>query len=217
MVKICTINFKSFDSLISNTSHRASLHDSFIQFNALLTSETTPQLCTLVYTLWFPYCRKCLNQVPTGGTRLQSLMLGSEAYVQIVIAGAGGAAHLPGSLIDNLWLPASTPLLAIGVPVSASALDIRLDSLLSIVQVYCTIICQGGVPVAAVASLLAVRMLGVGDPDLQLRLGAPAPAPSLSLSLQIALLVSYNIGKLGIWESKSGKEAVAVANGFVFV
>ncbi|KAL6325850.1 hypothetical protein AAG906_031020 [Vitis piasezkii] len=72
---------------------------------------------------------------------------------------------------------ASTPLLVIGVPVSASALDIRLDSLLSIVQLVIAFNAMQrprGVPVATVAinnatnaSLLAVRMLGVGDPDLQ--------------------------------------------------
>ncbi|XP_034707070.1 phosphoribosylaminoimidazole carboxylase, chloroplastic-like [Vitis riparia] len=101
----------------------------------------------------------------TGGQWAKMNHLGSEAYVQIVIAGAGGAAHLPG------MVAASTPLLVIGVPVRAAALGIRLDSLLSIVQM------PRGVPVATVAinnatnaSLLAVRMLGVGDPDLQVRL-----------------------------------------------
>ncbi|XP_010246294.1 PREDICTED: phosphoribosylaminoimidazole carboxylase, chloroplastic isoform X2 [Nelumbo nucifera] len=82
-----------------------------------------------------------------------------ERGIQIIIAGAGGAAHLP----------ALTPLPVIGVPVRASSLD-GLDSLLSIVQM------PRGVPVATVAinnatnaGLLAVRMLGVGDADLQAR------------------------------------------------
>ncbi|KAJ6359982.1 hypothetical protein OIU77_004063 [Salix suchowensis] len=80
--------------------------------------------------------------------------------IQIIIAGAGGAAHLPG-MVASL-----TPLPVIGVPVRASALD-GMDSLLSIVQM------PRGVPVATVAinnatnaGLLAVRMLGVGDADL---------------------------------------------------
>ncbi|WCJ43853.1 phosphoribosylaminoimidazole carboxylase putative / AIR carboxylase putative [Euphorbia peplus] len=84
--------------------------------------------------------------------------------VQIIIAGAGGAAHLPG-MVASL-----TPLPVIGVPVRGSSLD-GMDSLLSIVQM------PRGVPVATVAinnatnaGLLAVRMLGVGDPDLLARM-----------------------------------------------
>eukprot|EP00258_Populus_trichocarpa_P030647 XP_024446666.1 phosphoribosylaminoimidazole carboxylase, chloroplastic isoform X1 [Populus trichocarpa] len=84
--------------------------------------------------------------------------------IQIIIAGAGGAAHLPG-MVASL-----TPLPVIGVPVRASALD-GMDSLLSIVQM------PRGVPVATVAinnatnaGLLAVRMLGVGDTDLLARM-----------------------------------------------
>lgn len=84
--------------------------------------------------------------------------------IQIIIAGAGGAAHLPG------MVAALTPLPVIGVPVRASALD-GLDSLLSIVQM------PRGVPVATVAinnatnaGLLAVRMLGIQDADLLARM-----------------------------------------------
>ncbi|GAV66765.1 AIRC domain-containing protein/ATP-grasp domain-containing protein [Cephalotus follicularis] len=87
-----------------------------------------------------------------------------ERGIQLIIAGAGGAAHLPG------MVAALTPLPVIGVPVRASALD-GLDSLLSIVQM------PRGVPVATVAinnatnaGLLAVRMLGVGDADLLARM-----------------------------------------------
>ncbi|KAK9292380.1 hypothetical protein L1049_020347 [Liquidambar formosana] len=87
-----------------------------------------------------------------------------ERGIQIIVAGAGGAAHLPG------MVAALTPLPVIGVPVRASALD-GLDSLLSIVQM------PRGVPVATVAinnatnaGLLAVRMLGIGDADLQARM-----------------------------------------------
>ena len=88
---------------------------------------------------------------------------GSDAAARgfkVVIAGAGGAAHLPGMLASL------TPLPVIGVPVPLSTLD-GLDSLLSIVQM------PGGVPVATVAignarnaGLLAVRMLALSDPDL---------------------------------------------------
>jgi 5-(carboxyamino)imidazole ribonucleotide mutase len=81
--------------------------------------------------------------------------------LSVIVAGAGGAAHLPG------MLAAVTPLPVIGVPVPLKNLD-GLDSLLSIVQM------PAGVPVATVAvggarnaGLLAVRILGAGDPALQ--------------------------------------------------
>ena len=81
--------------------------------------------------------------------------------VEVIIAGAGGAAHLPGMLASV------SPLPVIGVPVPLAYLD-GMDSLLSIVQM------PAGVPVATVsiagarnAGLLAVRILGVSDPDLR--------------------------------------------------
>ncbi len=81
--------------------------------------------------------------------------------LQVLIAGAGGAAHLPG------MLAAVTPLPVIGVPVPLRHLD-GLDSLLSIVQM------PAGVPVATVAvgaarnaGLLAVRILAATDPGLR--------------------------------------------------
>jgi 5-(carboxyamino)imidazole ribonucleotide mutase len=84
--------------------------------------------------------------------------------LQVVIAGAGGAAHLPGMIASM------TPLPVIGVPVPLAHLD-GLDSLLSIVQM------PAGVPVAAVgigaarnAGLLAVRILGATDAALRARI-----------------------------------------------
>src|SRR5690242_7632741 len=88
----------------------------------------------------------------------------AERGLRVVIAGAGGAAHLPG------MVAAATPLPVIGVPVPLAKLD-GLDSLLSIVQM------PAGVPVATVAvggarnaGLLAVRMLATGDPALLARM-----------------------------------------------
>lgn len=81
-----------------------------------------------------------------------------ERGIKVIIAGAGGAAHLPG------MLAALTPLPVIGVPVPLKYLD-GMDSLLSIVQM------PAGVPVATVAignarnaGLLAARIIGVADP-----------------------------------------------------
>ncbi|MBA3621804.1 MAG: 5-(carboxyamino)imidazole ribonucleotide mutase [Euzebyales bacterium] len=90
----------------------------------------------------------------------------ADRGLRVLIAGAGGAAHLPG------MLAAATTLPVIGVPVPLAKLD-GLDSLLSIVQM------PTGVPVATVsiggaanAGLLAVRILGVGDQRLAEALAA---------------------------------------------
>lgn len=84
--------------------------------------------------------------------------------LRVLIAGAGGAAHLPGMLASH------TPLPVIGVPVEATSMQ-GLDALLSIVQM------PAGVPVATVAvgggrnaGLLAVQMLATGDAALYRRL-----------------------------------------------
>ncbi len=89
----------------------------------------------------------------------------AERGLRVVIAGAGGAAHLPGMLASV------TPLPVIGVPVPLRHLD-GMDSLLSIVQM------PAGVPVATVsiggarnAGLLAVRILAASDDGLRRRMG----------------------------------------------
>ncbi len=85
-----------------------------------------------------------------------------ERGLKVIIAGAGGAAHLPG------MVAAMTPLPVLGVPVESAALK-GLDSLLSIVQM------PGGVPVGTLAigkagainaALLAAAILGLGDPAI---------------------------------------------------
>ncbi|MDQ4055702.1 MAG: 5-(carboxyamino)imidazole ribonucleotide mutase [Actinomycetota bacterium] len=97
----------------------------------------------------------------------QMLAYGKQAAdrgLSVIIAGAGGAAHLPGMLASV------TPLPVIGVPVPLKFLD-GMDSLLSIVQM------PAGVPVATVAiggarnaGLLAVRILAASDPDLRVKM-----------------------------------------------
>jgi len=88
----------------------------------------------------------------------------ADRGIEVIIAGAGGAAHLPGMVAS------ATPLPVIGVPVPLARLD-GLDSLLSIVQM------PAGVPVATVsiggarnAGLLAVRILASSDPALRARI-----------------------------------------------
>lgn len=95
---------------------------------------------------------------------LQWGKLAADQGVKVIIAGAGGAAHLPGMLASVSSLP------VIGVPVSLGKLD-GMDSLLSIVQM------PAGVPVATVsidgaknAGLLALKILGVSDSEIQKKL-----------------------------------------------
>ncbi len=90
----------------------------------------------------------------------------ADRGLKVIVAGAGGAAHLPGMLAAVTTLP------VIGVPVRTTALD-GMDSLLSIVQM------PRGVPVATVAidggrnaGLLAAQIIALGDPALGGRLGA---------------------------------------------
>src|SRR3954469_18806264 len=102
--------------------------------------------------------------------------------LKVIIAGAGGAAHLPG------MVAAVTPLPVIGVPVPLAQLD-GMDSLLSIVQM------PAGVPVATVsiggarnAGLLAVRILGASDPAIQAGVDAQRAAMSDTVKAKDAKL-----------------------------
>ena len=92
----------------------------------------------------------------------------ADRGVKVIIAGAGGAAHLPGMVASETNLP------VIGVPVQSRALQ-GLDSLLSIVQM------PGGIPVATMsigssgaknAGIFAARILALSDPSLRTRLEA---------------------------------------------
>lgn len=116
--------------------------------------------------------------------------------LKAIIAGAGGAAHLPGMLASV------TPLPVIGVPVPLKYLD-GMDSLMSIVQM------PGGVPVATVsiagarnAGLLAVRMLAAHDPELlarmtdfQQELNDQATEKGKRLRTKVASAESFGFGK----------------------
>jgi len=111
--------------------------------------------------------------------RLFDFAKGAKAVgFQVIIAGAGGAAHLPG------MAAAMTPLPVLGVPVESKALK-GLDSLLSIVQM------PGGIPVATLAigtpgaknaGYLAAQILALADPALAGRVAAFRAAQTLSVS-----------------------------------
>lgn len=109
-----------------------------------------------------PFEINVLSAHRTPDKALEYARTGRERGLKVFIAGAGGAAHLPGVVA------AMTPLPVIGVPVKSSNSIEGLDSLLSIVQM------PGGVPVACVAvdgamnaGILAVQIIATGDPELQ--------------------------------------------------
>jgi len=113
-----------------------------------------------------PYEIRVVSAHRTPEAMLEYGRSAEERGLKVLLAGAGGAAHLPG------MLAAVTNCPVIGVPVALARLD-GLDSLLSIVQM------PRGVPVATVAingaanaGLLAVRMLALSDPALSDRLSA---------------------------------------------
>ena len=115
----------------------------------------------------------------------------SSRGIKVIIAGAGGAAHLPGMLASVTTLP------VIGVPVSLSKLD-GMDSLLSIVQM------PAGIPVATVsiggaknAGILAARILGTNESALQKKL--------IEYGQSLASLVAEKNEQLKAEISKGGK------------
>ena len=110
------------------------------------------------------YEARVISAHRTPAMMLQYAAEAADRGLSVIIAGAGGAAHLPGMVAS------ATPLPVIGVPVPLKYLD-GMDSLLSIVQM------PAGVPVATVsiggarnAGLLAVRILGASDPTLHARM-----------------------------------------------
>jgi len=108
-----------------------------------------------------PYEVRVVSAHRTPDVMYEYARTAAERGIRVIIAGAGGAAHLPGMTASMTSLP------VIGVPVPLEKLD-GLDSLLSIVQM------PGGIPVATVAignaknaGLLAVRILGTSDDKLR--------------------------------------------------
>lgn len=111
-----------------------------------------------------PHEAKVVSAHRTPGLMVNYAKEASGRGIKVIIAGAGGAAHLPGMVASLTILP------VIGVPVQSRALS-GLDSLLSIVQM------PAGVPVATVAignsknaGLLALQILAISHPELQQKL-----------------------------------------------
>lgn len=130
--------------------------------------ETMREACAVLDELQVPYEKKVVSAHRTPDLMFQYAETAHARGLEVIIAGAGGAAHLPGMVAAKTVLP------VIGVPVKSSALN-GLDSLLSIVQM------PGGVPVATVAigkagatnaGLLAAQILGIKYPEIQERFAA---------------------------------------------
>ncbi|UDK98506.1 5-(carboxyamino)imidazole ribonucleotide mutase [Lysinibacillus sphaericus] len=124
--------------------------------------ETMKHACDILDELQVPYEKKVVSAHRTPDLMFEYAEAARGRGIQVIIAGAGGAAHLPGMVAAKTTLP------VIGVPVQSRALN-GLDSLLSIVQM------PGGVPVATVAigkagatnaGLLAAQILSTTDIEL---------------------------------------------------
>lgn len=130
--------------------------------------ETMKHACDILDELAVPYEKQVVSAHRTPDLMFEYAEAARGRGIQVIIAGAGGAAHLPGMVAAKTTLP------VIGVPVQSRALN-GLDSLLSIVQM------PGGVPVATVAigkagatnaGLLAAQILSTTDVELAVKLDA---------------------------------------------
>jgi 5-(carboxyamino)imidazole ribonucleotide mutase len=128
--------------------------------------ETMKHACEVLDQLEIPYEKRVVSAHRTPDLMFEYAESARERGIKVIVAGAGGAAHLPGMVASKTTLP------VIGVPVQTKALQ-GMDSLLSIVQM------PGGVPVATVAigragatnaGLLAGQILSTHDNTIAARL-----------------------------------------------
>lgn len=125
--------------------------------------ETMSHTCRILDELNVPYEKRVISAHRTPDLMFSYAETARERGLKVIIAGAGGAAHLPGMVAAKTILP------VIGVPVQSKALN-GLDSLLSIAQM------PGGIPVATVAigkagaenaGLLAAQILAIQDRTIE--------------------------------------------------
>lgn len=130
--------------------------------------DTMKHACEVLEELGVPYEKQVVSAHRTPDVMFEYAETAEERGLKVIIAGAGGAAHLPGMVASKTALP------VIGVPIKSSALS-GLDSLLSIVQM------PGGVPVATMAigqagavnaGIMAAQIIGVFDPEVLQRVKA---------------------------------------------
>ena len=125
--------------------------------------ETMKESCQMLDQFGIPYDKKVVSAHRTPQLMFEFSNEARANGYDVIIAGAGGAAHLPGMVASMTTLP------VIGVPIESKSLK-GLDSLLSIVQM------PGGIPVATTAigkagaknaGILAARMLSIGNETIQ--------------------------------------------------
>lgn len=135
-------------------------------------SETMDHATEILKELKIPFERRIVSAHRTPDWMFEYAEQAESRGLEVIIAGAGGAAHLPGMVASKTVLP------VIGVPVKSSALS-GMDSLLSIVQM------PAGVPVATMAigpagaanaALMAAKILSISYPDIRKRLRARTQA-----------------------------------------
>lgn len=128
--------------------------------------KTMKHACDILDELQVPYEKRVVSAHRTPDWMFEYAETAETRGIKVIIAGAGGAAHLPGMVASKTLLP------VIGVPIQSQALQ-GLDSLLSIVQM------PGGVPVSTMAigkagavnaGLQAAQILALNDPALKERL-----------------------------------------------
>lgn len=128
--------------------------------------ETMKHACDMLEELEVPYEKKVVSAHRTPDFMFEYAEQAEARGIKVIIAGAGGAAHLPGMVASKTLLP------VIGVPIQSRALSGK-DSLLSIVQM------PGGVPVATMAigkagatnaGIFAAQLLGITDTSLSKRI-----------------------------------------------
>ncbi|MYL60243.1 5-(carboxyamino)imidazole ribonucleotide mutase [Virgibacillus halodenitrificans] len=128
--------------------------------------ETIKHTCNVLDELEISYEKDVISAHRTPDEMFDYAKTARDRGLKVIIAGAGGAAHLPGMVASQTTLP------VIGIPVQSKALN-GLDSLLSIVQM------PGGVPTATVAigkagatnaGILAAQIIGAFDPEVAVKL-----------------------------------------------
>lgn len=126
--------------------------------------EVMKDACAILEEFKIPYEKKIVSAHRTPDLLVSYAKEAKDRGIEVIIAGAGGAAHLPGMLAANTIVP------VIGVPVKSRALN-GLDSLLSIVQM------PAGIPVLTVAingaknaALSAISILAINDKEIALKL-----------------------------------------------
>ena len=156
----------------SNHEKRTSFENTGAMVGVIMGSqsdwETMRHACDILDSLSIPFEKHVVSAHRTPSRMVAYASTAAKRGLKIVIAGAGGAAHLPGMVASETQLP------VIGVPIQSRALQ-GLDSLLSIVQM------PGGIPVATMAighsgaknaAIYAARILSLVDGELLQRLDA---------------------------------------------